>query len=208
LIGSLVLMLAASSKSGLTAQSMTSEDVLDKRANLVLDNASPVTLLRTLSATSRVPIGIETIPSDSGSTVSIQIVDGTVRQVLDQIVKADPRYRWEVREGVINLLPNERNDSLLDVTIVHFNFQDMDAEDVPAAILALPEVQAHLSAMRIVASKGVMYEGPVRKLPVFSITLSNVTVKEILNEILRRRYSNFWKVEINGHEQKRVSIWL
>jgi hypothetical protein len=53
-----------------------------------------------------------------------------------------------------------------------------------------------------------MYEGPIRKLPVFSIAISNYTVKEILNEIIRKGYSSFWQCRIDGKEQKRLSLEL
>jgi hypothetical protein len=125
---------------------MTEDDLLGRKVTLALTDM-PSNVLRIVSAAAKVPIGIEVIP-DSKRTVKINQVRGNVRQVLEEIVNAEPRYKWEVRDGVINLMPRERNESLLDVMIPKFDLRDANAEDVPAALINLPEIQSWLSSDR------------------------------------------------------------
>lgn len=202
----LSLILVTSSSFVAKGQGMPEEDLLGRKVTLALTDM-PSTVLRSVSAIARVPIGIEVIP-DSNRTVTINQVRGTVRQILEEIVNAEPRYKWVVRDGVINLLPRERNESPLDVMIPTFKMRDVNAEDVPAALINLPEIQNWLSSAGIQGDRGLMYEGPIRNLPVFSITISNYTVKEILNEIIRKGYSTFWQCRIYGKEQRRLSLQL
>ncbi len=187
------------------------DEVLAKRARVSQNRALPSSVLRLLSATSRIPIGFELIPSvreEDELRISINVMNGTVRDVLDHLVKQDPRYRWEIQDGIINVLPVEANGSILDVMVPFFNIQDVDAEDVPRALLDLSEVQSRLWILGLVGSNTVQYDGPVRDLPLFSLSMTNVTVRDILNEILRRGHSKSWEVSTRGKRKKQVSIWL
>jgi hypothetical protein len=78
-------------------------------------------------------------PSDSA--VRPQNV-GTLRDVLEDIVTADPEYRWEVKDGVVNLIPSQRVPDLLTLRISAFDTGDATSVTTAKTFLfGLPEVR-------------------------------------------------------------------
>lgn len=190
-------------------QSEKPNDILAKKVTLTRENTDVSFVLRALSAASHVPIGFQSADLDANvRSISIKVVDGTVKDVLDQLIQTDERYKWELDNGVINFLPKHSKISFLDVVVAVFNFKDGDAEDVPRAILSLPEVQIRFSELGLKEDTAKQYEGPVRNLQQFSLQMRNATVREILNEIVRRRHSTFWKIRIYVDVDKSASISL
>lgn len=47
----------------------------------------------------------------------------TLRDVLDSIVVADPQYKWDLEQGVVNFGPIKNEPMLLDVVIANFHFE-------------------------------------------------------------------------------------
>lgn len=193
------------------AQPERQSDVLTKKATLIIEHADVSHVLRALSATSRIPIGFQSVEIESdvdGHYLSIRVIDGTVKDVLNQIIERDQRYKWELDAGVINVSPKSSNTTLLDVAVAYFDFDDGDAEDVPSAILNLPEVQDRLIRLNLKENKAREYDGPIRNLRRFTLHMQNATVRDILNEIVRSGYSRYWTIRVHGGNQKFLSIWL
>ena len=64
------------------------------------------------------------------------------REALDTIVEADPRYRWQLVDEVVNLLPADGEPALLNTRISKFRVTDVtSALDALSQLLALPEVK-------------------------------------------------------------------
>lgn len=77
------------------------ENVSVKRSNVVL-------ALSDFAARYNVPIGVEVSPDDDllqERTISVQMDNGTVKEVLNSIVKQNPLYTWDGEESVINVYP-------------------------------------------------------------------------------------------------------
>ena len=67
---------------------------------------------------------------------------GTLREVLEDIVTADPDYRWEVKDGVVNLMPFQRVPDLLTLRISAFDSGDATSVTTAKTFLfGLPEVR-------------------------------------------------------------------
>jgi hypothetical protein len=67
-------------------------------------------LLVQLSEKTSIPIGFEVSSKDDLSVVQtfkVQIEHGMLTDVLDAIVLQDPVYTWRIRDGVVNVLPQE-----------------------------------------------------------------------------------------------------
>jgi hypothetical protein len=60
--------------------------------------------------------------------------------------------------------------------------------------LILPDVKTRLPDLGLVGSKTSEYDGPVRDLPVFSIARSEVTLCDLLSEMLRKGYTDYWAI--------------
>ena len=77
----------------------------------------------------------------SNSTVRFQ--GSTLREVLDDIVTADPDYRWEVKDGVVNLVPAKGVPDLLTLRISAFDSGDATSVRTAETFLfALPRYES------------------------------------------------------------------
>jgi hypothetical protein len=89
----------------------------------------------------------------------VQLKQGTtVRQALDALVAANPGYRWELRDGVVNLMPRS-GVPLLRTRIAKFQIDTTD-RDIAALlhnVLSLPEVREREAELGL---KEGTYAGP------------------------------------------------
>ena len=86
--------------------------------------------------------------------ISINIQNGTVREVFDTIIRQMDHYTWESRDGVINIFPTKGRDprfeSLLDVNIADFRLpKGSKVEDITMTLLNLPEFRQFQRSNRI-----------------------------------------------------------
>jgi len=166
-------------------------------------------ILSRLSVRYRVPIGFEAIPSETppqpNEVISINIENGTVRDVLNAITEADSRYRWEEVDGVINVFPRERQDEILEVVVREFQVNRMPAARVREAITDLPEVKARLDSLGV-SPLHLTLMPHIRDRSLISLNLRNVTVRDILNEIARRSTSRYWVVSKFGDHNEFLII--
>ena len=71
--------------------------------------------LSKLSVEKRVPIGfVPTSPEKFVYHVNIAVSDAKLREVLDMLVRQEPDYTWEVRDGVVNIMPAGRRDQVIE----------------------------------------------------------------------------------------------
>jgi hypothetical protein len=121
----------------------------------------------------------------------LQIETGmTVQQAMDALVAANPGYRWQMSDGVVNLMPQNPSPLLL-TRIPKFEIKATDRE-IPAVLnelLRLPAVLAREAALGIkdgpVSGVGLSSSGPVPKPPVpIEINLRNVSLLEAFNKII------------------------
>jgi hypothetical protein len=106
----------------------------------------------------------------------------TLRQALDTIVETDPRYRWELVDGVINLLPAKAEPALLQTHISEFRVENMfSAMDALSPLLALPEVKKAMDDLHLKPGIAVFVSSVSRK--PFSVKCKNVTLRQALNAI-------------------------
>jgi hypothetical protein len=123
--------------------------------------------------------------------------DSSLRGVLDSIVSTDPRYTWEVKDGVINVLPSNGLPPFFAIRISRFEISQVESpNEALARLLAIPEVQkAHLKLGPRAVQGGtyVFCPGcPPKETKKFSVSLQGVTVREALNAIARAHGSAVW----------------
>ena len=136
-----------------------SSSALPQTANVA---ANPVTVqlknvrvqrvLVELAIQSEVSIGFERSDLDVPQiTLSVDKSQRTVRDVLNHIVKEVPIYRWEMRDGVVNVVPvRGRSRVLEDFLSIHVREfkanSDLNKFTLRNYILDLPEVELFLKA--------------------------------------------------------------
>ena len=84
--------------------------------------------------------------------------DTTLRGVLDSIVSTDPRYTWEVKDDVINVLPSNGLPPFFAVRISRFEVPRLESpNEALSRLLAVPEVQQALLSLGPRAVQGGTY---------------------------------------------------
>jgi len=160
----------------------------------------PITTpVRRLADMYYIPIGLEVVTEKKGERtkrISIKVEEGTIRDVLDAIVQADPRYKWEEVNDVINIFPKEAGSPLLETVVSHFQVDQVNKVIASSAISETPEVKKKIKEMGISRAELIalsMWNIPPPDFVVrFSLNLYNVTVRRILNEIMKAAGSNYW----------------
>ena len=115
----------------------------------------------------------------------------TLRWALDTIVEVDPRYRWQVVDQVINLLPAEREPALLQTRIKEFRAENISfAMDTVSPLLALPEVKKAMDDLHLKHGIAGFVTSPSPK--PFSVKCENVTLRQALNAIARAEGRGVW----------------
>lgn len=120
----------------------------------------------------------------------------SLRDVLDSVVKVEPRYLWTVENGVINLVPALDSPALLDVRIGEFKVDKFTVSASLEVLKTMPEVQkslgiSGLEEFTLSLCCGLMDPNPPPPKTV-SIHLVKPTVKEVLNAIVREHGQAVW----------------
>lgn len=119
----------------------------------------------------------------------------SLRSALDWIVAEDGQYRWQVEQGVINLLPKSGLSPLLKVRIRQLYVEDVKSvHQAYGELMSLPEVRKAVDNLGFKDSfERIQGSGSLPKdQPGFSVHCENVTVREALNAIAKAHGRAVW----------------
>ena len=176
------------------------DDLLKQRLTVKINDVPFITVLATLSVEHRIPIGLElSHVSYDGFRKNFEATNATLEQILNLICQYWPAYRWEVKDGVVNVVPAVARDSLLEellsTRISHFSPQKVtDKFELRNAILDLPEVKSFLDANGVSVFR---LGDPVRasdQIGAVDLSVSDTDLKGLLNKIIRDSERRFWAV--------------
>ena len=153
------------------------------------------------------PLGLELGPDALGNTKSFRLPHGTVEDLLDLIVGLMPAYQWAVRGGVINVMPRDNPDSVLEVRIHRLQLHELGGLSLGQPIASLPEIKAWLEKNGVVQSTVIAgifhpFEEPLR----ISVDAKDTTLREILNSIVRTGQARVWSVVRYGRKGEFLHI--
>lgn len=181
-------------------------DILRRKADLSAQNLTSAHALAAVLTATAVPGGAIIVQDgcepDQSHTVALS--SGSLQNLLEGIVKADPRYRWHAEDGVVNLVPATGLPSLLYVRIVDYDSKEAtNLTWATSLLLQLPEVRLAETELRFhetpnrvqlgMSSASRSNSGPRQVSSPLSVHLKNVTLREALNAL----------VHANGH-----GVWL
>lgn len=125
--------------------------------------------------------------------------DSSLRGVLDSIVATDPRYTWEVKDDVINVLPSNGLPPFFAIRMSRFEVSQVESpNEALFQLLAIPELQQARLNLGHHFGQGGTYpfcpKGcPPKETKKISVSLKDVTVREALNAIARAHGNAVWK---------------
>ncbi len=184
------------------AEDMT-ERLLGRQISVVGQEelSSPAAFKLTLNR-AKVPGGIIVVP-DCSTPPKYAVSQGgsSLRDTLQAIVTADPRYEWRVTGGVINLIPRDGVPAFLETRLVKFKAENVGTvAEALAKLLAMPEVQKSISQHDLgpqMLRGGVGYFEPARSdsagnSRTFTVVLENVIIRDVLNAIAQAHGTAVW----------------
>jgi len=149
-------------------------------------------ILANMAVDCQTTIGLEVDPEKPRSQITLDLRDVNFLQIIDGIVKAEPKYRWRENDGSIEVFPANGCSSLLDTPIQSFQVKDVNRVVALNRLLGLPEVQAMFSSMNLKLrppNARAEREKDEKKL---SFDLSGVTLRQALNRIAADSGTRFW----------------
>lgn len=184
-------------------------DLLDTNiAQISLKRPTIQKLLITLSEDYEVPIGLETAPVSSEETADeVQWENKSLRQILDLTVGLFPKYDWIVVDGVINVVPRDGRDEILDKSVKSFSYQGESTYELRKALSRIPEIKilnkqtgsSFISLAFSLDDFGGLPKG-------FSLVLRDTSLRAILNSLLSNSQKNFWVVGRSGEKRQYIAI--
>lgn len=149
-------------------------------------------LLTRLSLDYDIPLGLE-ISSDEqlSNHYKVELSEGTVADLMSQIVSQNGQYDWIIENGVVNIFPRDKyRDTflaeLLTVRIGSFAVdKNSDCLKLQNDLVKAPEIKAVIDAHGM--QTGINFSGAYipRLGQQFSLKVSDITLKALLNRITR-----------------------
>ncbi|HKU78086.1 MAG TPA: hypothetical protein VJR02_29490 [Pyrinomonadaceae bacterium] len=140
-----------------------------------------------------VPVGLEVLSDEQISKVyRVELREGTIPDLMAQIISQNERYDWIIENGVVNVFPRDKyRDALLaqllKTRIRNFAVdKNSDCWKLQNDLLKAPEIKAVISAHGMQGS-GADFSGfYIPQLGrQFSLQVSDTTLKTLLNHIIR-----------------------
>lgn len=163
-------------------------------------------LMIKLSLDYDIPIGIEISSDEQKSNIyKVELSEGTIADLMGQILSQNERYDWLIENGVVNVFPRDKYRhpllaELLRVRIGTFAVnKNSDCWKLEDDLVNTPEVKAIIDAHGM--QTGANFSGPY--IPQlgrqFSLKLSDTTLKALLNRIISKSpLARTWLISVDN----------
>ncbi len=199
-----LIALLASALVGQRQNDNSSSNVTERQVKGI--NLNQVMILNAATSAlnaANVPGGIVTISGcGEAEAYNLTPVGQRLRDILDSITIADPRYQWQVDHDLVNLVQSDNEPTLLDIVISDFNVEPNQTEfSIVEGLLNLPEVKTGIVKLRLnrgpreIGLRSLERPGSPKAEDSrgFAIHLRNITVSEALNAAARAHGNGVWR---------------
>jgi len=126
-------------------------------------------------------------------------------QVLNEMTAVDKSYRWEVQDGVINLLPTAGEPPLLKTRLDEFKIESTSSWSVVSQLMTTPQIQQAMRDLGLQAGITIINYSP--RATAVSVRFKGGTLRQALNFIAVAYGTDVWDYqEIRCEERKEVII--
>ena len=157
---------------------------------LVSFHGDMASLLSALGPSFGVTIGFEADPLKPYSEVKVEVREATLPDVLNAIVKSEPRYQWREVDGVFEIFPIKGTSPLLEIMIGSLQLTDVSGAEATNQLMDLAEVRPVVMSMKL-KSRAATTSARTSEQK-FSINLSGVTLRQALDQIAKESGTKFW----------------
>jgi len=167
-------------------------------------------ILESLSSQFHIPIGFEAYPGDQPASIRVKVESGTVYDVLDEIIRSDPRYIWVKSDGMVDVIPSEKDvrNPILDMIVTNFQVSRIDKYRVSELVTELPEIKVRIEELGLYRHELKSYPSDLPEADpiLFSLQLQQAPLRVILNEITKASSSKIWAFAEYDDRNKYFSI--
>lgn len=198
-----VAIVIAISETWVSAQ-VSSDNLLEQRVSIHIENSTFRHALSELNGVYGVPIGFELgLGQKAQYHLNIDLKNVTLEDALNEIVGQESAYRWELRDGVINIIPIRSRDTfvekLLNTPIRRFDQpKKLGKFQIRDAIVELPEVRAFLKAHGVTASDYGYFYNYSSQIEKVDLTVSGTDLRGVLNKVIKETEHNMWMISRGG----------
>ena len=194
-------------------QDSLSDALMRRVTSVEVTKKDPTEFLWKLAIQYDVPIGVEGPSTEDSQEIAddtrMEIKEGNVEQVLNAFVAVNPHYEWNQTDSAINVSPVVNKEPLLDVVLRDFKVRNATAGEIVVAIVQSPEVAAKLAEISLTLdSTTPLPIAPRKERPQFTLELHNISVRQILNHIIRTTSNRYWLVYRTGTNHQFIAIRL
>ena len=181
---------------------------LDQPIDLHWHKATLKLVVGMLSVEKNIPIGIEFSANEKDEPkLDIDVKNAPLIDVLNLIVKQEPGYVWEFRDGVINFTPVRDRDSffesLLNTPIHTFlSPKGNNKFAIRDALLNLPEIKELIKASSVEAETLGYPHRPSIYANNVDLSDRSTNFRSLLNKIIRESEHNSWSLQWGDKKQK------
>ena len=208
---SIILLITISNSNGIEAQSQAASRKNDELATRLLKNVvlegQLWNLLGRLALDYDIPVGLEISPDELKSNrYRVELREGTVADLMGQIISQNDRYNWLIEDGVVNVFPRDKyRDAflaeLLTVQIRNFAVaKNSDCWGLQNDLVRTPEIKVVIDARGMQASSADFSGFYIPQLGrSFSLKVSDITLKALLNRIITESpLARTWLISTEG----------
>jgi len=143
----------------------------------------------------RAPAGVASVDAcEEASKREFRSVGQRLGEAMDDLVNADPTFRWEMDDGVINLLPAGGEPGLLKTQIPAFDRENLTSvAGAMEKVVQTPEVKEAMIEMHLEWGLNLISKLFSPHPKEFSVHFKGGTVREALNTIARAEGSSVWE---------------
>ena len=102
-------------------------------------------------------------------------------QVLNELTAVDKSYRWEVQDGVINLLPTAGEPPLLKTRLDEFKMESTSAWSALSQLRTTPQIQQAMRGLGLQEGITIINYSP--RATAVSVEFKGGTLRQALNAI-------------------------
>jgi hypothetical protein len=179
-------------------QARNSSEVLNRKVSgNEIESLTTINALSRALASTSVPGGIVRIVDCTQEPVIQRWQPGgaPLSNILDTIVLADPQYRWQFDNGVINVLPTSNEPDFLKVRIKKFRVRNVTSVTLAySKLMLLPEIKKAVIDLGL-GDSFERLQGPpplIAENTGFDVDCQDVTLREALNAIVRAEGKAVW----------------
>ena len=155
-----------------------------------------------------VPTGLEISASDSGEVpVALQLQQDDLAQALNQLVEQRPEYAWSLSDGVYDLYPKTKADSVSDLMLKNYLVKDATLDKASQALNSLPEFQTWLTTRKL--TRREFQTGPAwNPNQRIDLNLRDVPLRSVLNKLIKNFGLTNWIIDRYGDRKEYIAIYF